>query len=150
MLPAQGITVGGKWRDDWTLRDHDLRLNLIPQIIREEDPDFKQNVLDELDALATKDGQVELAPLLRDYMNGLAGVHSKVRAALTSTVDAAIAELEAVRSAKADAWRCEVMSIDSDRRVKTFSIFSDLTEHLQNLRQSNPAHARVFDYEVRC
>jgi hypothetical protein len=150
MLPAQGITVGGKWRDDWTLRDHDLRLNLIPQIIREEDPEFKRKVLDELDPLVSKEGQIELAPLLRAYMNGLSAIHSKLRKALTPTIDASIVELETVLGAKHDAWRCHVQSIHTNQRLISFPIFSEIIEHLKNLRLSNPAHDRAFDYEVRC
>lgn len=88
-LPAHSITFSSK-RDEANphhIRNrHFVRVGLVPQSIR-EDGGFKSSVLQELESTVDKEGRIELMPLIRDYVSGIARVHKSVRMSVSAELD---------------------------------------------------------------
>jgi hypothetical protein len=67
---------------------HVVTFGLVPETIR-EDGGFKSSVLQELDSIADKDGKIEIMPLIREYVSGIARVHKSARMAISAELDMA-------------------------------------------------------------
>lgn len=89
-LPTHSISFSSK-RDescpDRTARNrHFVTFGLVPQSIR-EDGGFKSRVLHELESIADEKGQVELMPLIREYVSGIARIHKNTRTRISTEID---------------------------------------------------------------
>jgi hypothetical protein len=67
---------------------HIVTFGLVPETIR-EDGGFKSSVLQELDSIVDKDGKIEIMPLMREYVSGIARVHKSARMAISAELDMA-------------------------------------------------------------
>lgn len=67
---------------------HVVTFGLVPETIR-EDGGFKSSVLQELDGIVDKDGKIEIMPLIREYVGGIARVHKSARMAISAELDMA-------------------------------------------------------------
>jgi hypothetical protein len=67
---------------------HIVTFGLVPETIR-EDGRFKSSVLQELDSIVDKDGKIEIMPLIREYVSGIARVHKSTRMAISAELDMA-------------------------------------------------------------
>ena len=88
-LPAHSISFSSK-RDKSSahrIRNrHIVTFGLVPETVR-EDGGFKSSVLHELEGVVDKNGMIELMPLIRDYVSGIARVHKSVRMSVSAELD---------------------------------------------------------------
>lgn len=148
MLPTQSLSIGGGWREARDVREHATKLFIVVEEL-EKDGALKASVLTELKG---RDPQVELAPLLRDYLNGLAVVNGKLRDALEIGVAIWLPELRAFLQERIDDLAfgsVEVAKLDGERREK-LTVFDALLKRLELLRTRNASGPRAFDFQIVC
>lgn len=97
-LPTHSITFS--WRRDETNPDkvrnrHVVTFGLVPESIR-EDGGFKSSVLQELESSEKMKKVVELMPLIREYVSGIARVHKNVRMSISAELDIADSFVESL------------------------------------------------------
>ena len=90
-LPTHSVSFSSR-RDKTDLERrknrHVVTFGLVPESIR-EDGGFKPSVLQELDRIVDKDGKIEIMPLIREYVSGIARVHKSARMAISAELDMA-------------------------------------------------------------
>lgn len=88
-LPTHSISFSSR-RDETDanrIRNrHIVTFGLVPESVR-EDGGFKPSVLGELEDIVDKEGRIELMPLIRDYVSGIARVHKSVRMSVSAELD---------------------------------------------------------------
>lgn len=88
-LPAHSISFSSK-RDESNVNKirnrHIVTFGFVPETVR-EDGGFKSSVLRELEGGVDKNGRIELMPLIRDYVSGIARVHKSVRMSVSVELD---------------------------------------------------------------
>ena len=88
-LPTHSVSFSSK-RDesdqDRIRNRHIVTFGLLPEVIR-EDGGFKSDVLKELEGHVDKKGQIELMPLIREYVSGIARIHKSVRMSISAELD---------------------------------------------------------------
>lgn len=67
---------------------HFVIFGLSPESIR-EDGGFKSSVLQELEGIVDSKGQIELMPLIRDYVSGIARIHKSARMSVSTEFESA-------------------------------------------------------------
>lgn len=63
-----------------------MTFGLVPETLR-EDGGFKSSVLQELECIVDKEGRIELMPLIREYVSGIARVHKSARMSVSTEID---------------------------------------------------------------
>ena len=90
-LPTHSISFSSR-RDesdqDKIRHRHIVTFGLMPEVIR-EDGGFKSDVLQELEDHVDKKRQVELMPLIREYVSGIARIHKSVGMSICAELDSA-------------------------------------------------------------
>jgi hypothetical protein len=67
---------------------HSVVFGLVPESIR-EDGGFKSSVLQELEGIVDRKGRIELMPLIRDYVSGIARIHKSARMSISTELESA-------------------------------------------------------------
>lgn len=88
-LPTHSISFSSR-RDESNanrIRNrHIVTFGLLPESVR-EDGGFKSSVLQELEGVVDNKGRIELMPLIREYVSGIARVHKGVRMNVSAELD---------------------------------------------------------------
>ena len=146
-LPLHGATFDSRWTGSFTndaqdkgLLRHSSYATINLAKIR-ADGKFKASVLNEL---ASSPDQLDVSILVREYIEGLAQVHEKVRSSFKSELDdasdairTAIARYAAVNGG--DVIGLSVAKFDDAKGTVTAyqNIFVDLPDRIQRLKQRN-------------
>ena len=88
-LPIHSILFSGKWLDIDSDENCRLLYTVVPSIsVSElaEDDKFKQTVLKEMLAIQSND-DIDIRPLIRDYVEGIGKIHEKVRELIHTDVN---------------------------------------------------------------
>ena len=88
-LPIHSILFSGKWLDIDSDENRRLLYTVVPSIsVSElaEDDKFKQTVLKEMLAIQSND-DIDIRPLIRDYVEGIGKIHEKVRELIHTDVN---------------------------------------------------------------
>ena len=124
-LPTHSISFASR-RDETDsnrIRNrHLVTFGLVPESVR-EDGGFKSSVLGELEEAVDKEGRIELMPLIRDYVSGIARVHKSVRMSVSAELDKAdnfvaslferVYSLTGHRCVSARIWETTIESMNS-------------------------------------
>lgn len=90
-LPIHSVSFSSR-RDETDLEKikvrHIVTFGIVPEIIR-EDGGFKPSALRELDSIVDKDGRIEIMPLIREYVSGIARIHKSACMAISAELDMA-------------------------------------------------------------
>jgi hypothetical protein len=109
-LPTHSVSFTSRRDETYpgrTKNKHIVTFGLVPENIR-EDGGFKSSVLQELDSIIDKDGKIEVMPLIREYVSGIARVHKCARMAISAELDLADSFVASLfeRVASATGHRC--------------------------------------------
>jgi hypothetical protein len=88
-LPTHSVSFSS--RRDESIPDkirnrHIVTFGLVPETLR-EDGGFKSSVLQEIECIVDKEGRIELMPLIREYVSGIARVHKSARMSISGELD---------------------------------------------------------------
>jgi uncharacterized damage-inducible protein DinB len=139
-LPVQGMSIGGERRElaSGSFNVYTIRPTIDIVEIREEGG-FKPSVLAELEAIGH---EVPLKQLLREYIEGLANVHHRLRVMLAGDVPKWKALLDEATARFAAAFpanpqHVSVVARHLDGTTDTHDIFRDFIDRLHWLQAKN-------------
>lgn len=158
-IQHRGAPVHGVWisyKKIGTGKQSQLLHTVIPFIqprAIEEDGGFKKNILEEMKAIAIK-GEIDIRPLIREYVEGVGKIQEKIREFMKSDVEKWENILESViaRSEKefGDKNTKSILEIgielDENRWAEHHTIFKDFIERRQILENKN----RSFNNLTKC
>jgi hypothetical protein len=145
-LPAHSITLQMTRRGVRRLLEYRVSIQVRPDAVRDGDPRMIQ-VMEELRALGES---VELPPLVREYMTGLARMHDELRANLDTSKshwdNVVLAALEVFQSENREATNDPVLVEIADdgsanHRVQLSRLLIDRRRWLE----SRSRHARAYE-----
>ncbi len=132
----------------WTSLDETgmLRFGLTPYVearFLRENPKFNKKVLQEIEGLG---GKVDLKGLVRDYIEGLSVVHSRIRELLReksreweSVLDGAIRRLGDECQGTTEVWLIRAISLTDGQQAEEFQVFTDFNDRRKYLQKKNEA-----------
>ena len=143
-LPVHGVTTN----QGWTSLDETgmLRFGLTPYVearFLRENPKFNKRVLREIEGLG---GKLDLKRLVREYIEGLSVVHSRIRDLLReksreweSVLDGAILRLREECEGSTELWLVRAVSLTDGQQAEEFQVFTDFNDRRKYLQKKNEA-----------
>lgn len=100
-FPIHGVSLGGRWLERTATTTETIMYYCAPYVLLrelEKDPKFKPKVLAELKVAGDK---IDVRPLAREYVDGLASAHAQIRASIEAATQSASDYLQYT----IDAWQ---------------------------------------------
>lgn len=146
----RGSPVHGVWLSYRTIdidEQYELLHTIIPYIkpsVIEDDGKFKKSILEEMKTIAIKD-QIDIRPLIREYVEGIGKIHEKIREFIKSDIEkwenileSTVTKLEKEFEDRNTISSLEiVIEVDENRWVEHHTIFKDFLERRQALERKN-------------
>ena len=149
-LPTHSVSFSSR-RDktdpERTRNRHIVTFGLVPDTLR-EDGGFKSSVLIELVAIADKDGRIELMPLIREYISGIARVHKSASMAISAELEIADSFVASLfeRVASLTGHRCisaRIWETTADEMISFGAISAEWTKDRRAYAEKN-CHAEYI------
>ena len=150
-IQHRGAPVHGVWfsydrigTDEQSKLLHIVRPYIKPQII-EEDRKFKRKILEEMKEISVKD-EIDIRPLIREYVEGIGKIHEKIREVIKSDVEkwqnvleSTLTKFEKESGSNKTISTLDIVidEIDENRWSEQHTIFKDFIERRQALEKKN-------------